>query len=474
MVTRTLTQPRAASCPFASLGLSVAAARVFTASARSAPVYRDQGFFGLARALQTEPLATVGEMARLGDLVEVGLPLSPVRIYFVNSPELVEEMLVKQHRIFTKNMRGYTLMRELLGNGLVTSENELWAKQRRLMNPAFNKASIGRFAETIVAKTEFWSEHLSAGGTFDLHGEMLQLTLGIIGETLLSTDMETGSREFSSALNEILGQMIWRALSVAPLPMSVPTPANLQFRRAKRTLDKIIAGIIDQRTDGQSRGDLLDMLLSAKDPDSGEVMTRQQLADEIMTIFFAGHETTASALTWLFATLGDHPEAEAQIYQELQSVLGDRAPSGADVQRLPFLGAVIKETLRLNPPVWMVPRVAAEATSLDGVAIAKGSYVFCSPYFLQRREAEWKNATTFQPERWLAADFKPARGSYIPFLSGARKCIGEGFATMEITLIVATLLQRFHFVRMTQGAPALEPEVTLKPRGGLPIRAITR
>lgn len=428
----------------------------------------------MARALRSEPLQTVAQMAALGDLVEVDLPLSPVRIYFLNSPSLVDEMLVKQHRVFKKRMRGYDVMKQVIGNGLVTSEDTLWAKQRRLMTPAFGRASMAGFATTIVEKTERFAAELADGAAIDVHADMLRLALDVIGQTLLSTDMSEGGRDFSQALNEVLGQMIWRALQVVPIPLAVPTPANLRFRRAKRTLDTIIHSIIDERLQGGMRGDLLDMLLAATDPESGAPMSREQLTDEIMTLFFAGHETTASALTWLFAALAERPEVERAALAELQSVVGDRAVSADDLPKLPYLGAVIKECLRLSPPVWMVPRVAVEATELEGVSIAQGSYIFCSPYFLHRRAQEWQNANEFLPERWLAPGFRAPRGAYIPFLQGARRCIGEGFATMEITLVVATLLKRFRFERTTPGAVELAPEVTLKPREGLPMRVIRR
>lgn len=420
-------------------------------------VPRHGGGLGLARALQREPLAVFTEMATKGDLVEIVLPYVRKKMFFVNSPALAEEVLIGQHRIFKKTMHGYKLMKKLLGDGLVTAEGEAWKRTRQAVQPAFHRAQLMAMGARMGTKVEAMlaSWRAQADPTVNLHEEMMHLTLSIVGEALLSSDLGAREGTFSKALDEILSQMIWRSLQPIPLPLAIPTPANRRFVRAKRALDSIILEVIRKRR--EPKGDLLDMLIDAS-------LDEQQLLDEVMTMFFAGHETTATALTWVFTALAENPAAEARLTEEIAG------RSLGELVRLPYLNAVLKETLRLYAPVWIIPRAAEEATELEGVAIPKGAYVFLSPYLLQRREAEWKNATAFQPERWLDPAMKPRQGSYLPFLQGARKCIGEHFALMEMAIVTGTMLQRLRMTRASCDPVELLPQITLKPRGGMPMR----
>jgi cytochrome P450 len=265
--------------------------------------------------------------------------------------------------------------------------------------------------------------------------------------------------------------------SVVPTPRSWPTPSNLRNRRAIARLDETIFRMIRaRRAEGTDKGDLLSMLLSARDEaDSKSAagvggMDDAQVRDEAMTLFLAGHETTANALAWTFALLSQHPHVERAVRSELTATLQGRTATAADLRALPYLGAVVKESMRLYPPAWLLARRAESEDVLGGVRVPKGSVVLISPYVLHRAPHVWKNPLGFDPERFLAPDLKLGRCDYLPFSAGPRKCIGDGFAMMEAQLVLATLLQRFSFALVPGQALEPEPLITLRPRYGVRMR----
>ena len=289
----------------------------------------------------------------------------------------------------------------------------------------------------------------------------------IVGETLLSTDVSAAADEIGPALHEVLTQTIDRITQPFLPPDWLPTPANLRFKKARATLDRIVLGVVaDRRRTGEDPGDLLSMLMHAKDEDSGEAMTDQQLRDEAMTIFIAGHETTANALAWTLHLLAQHPEAEAKLRAEL-AVLQGLSPTATDLPRLPYLAQVVKESMRLYPPVWVLARAAAEANVIGGYEIPNGSRVFLSPYTLHRHPNFWPEPEAFLPERWANPDVPAHKAAYLPFSTGGRKCIGDHFAMMEAELVLAVILQRATLRSLPGFVVAMEPTVTLRPLGGL-------
>jgi cytochrome P450 len=434
------------------------------------PLYRGHGVLSALGDIQQDPLRTFEAASRLGDVVQLKMPLDLKTVLLVSSPALAEQIFVTRQKRYGKITRGYVVLRRLLlGNGLLTSEGDFWLKQRRTAQPAFHRDRIRGFADTMIACTE--EATLPEGVRFDMHEAMMRLTLRIVGLTLLSTDVTKGdAAAVGDALSEVIEQFMWRTISPWALPLQIPTPQNRRFAAARRELDRVVSAIIEQRVGAAPKNDLLGMLLEATDPETGDHMSPAQLKDEVMTMFLAGHETTANALSWTFWLLAQHPEVEARVRSELDAVLAGRAPAVEDVAKLTYLGAVLKEALRLYPPAWIVARGALEDDVIGGYPVEKGTFVLVSPWILHRRANAWPDAEAFSPERWLDGGGPAHKLSYLPFLTGPRKCIGDAFAIMEATLVLALLLERYRF-RAAAAVVEPEPAITLRPRNGLPMIA---
>jgi len=303
----------------------------------------------------------------------------------------------------------------------------------------------------------------------------MQVTLRLVGETLLSSDVTSEASAVGRAITVALEHLIHRTLHPFGAPEWVPTPRNLGFRRALRTLDDVVHGLIaERRKGGGPQGDLLAMLMEATDPETGEGMSDAQLRDEVMTIFLAGHETTANALAWTVMLLGRAPEVERQVLAEPDAVLQGRTPTMGDVPKLPFLGMVLKESMRLYPPVWSLARRVVEREVVQGVTFEKGSLVFLCTFALHRHPGVWRDPEAFDPSRWAPGAPPPPKGAYLPFSTGQRKCIGDTFATVEATLILATLLSRVHLELVPGQTFEPEPVITLRPKGGVHVVATPR
>lgn len=421
---------------------------------------------GLIPQMRRDSLRIYTQLARTyGDICTVRL--GNRRPVFIFNPEYIEQVLVVQHEKFEKGI-ALRSMKRLFGNGLLTSEGEFWRRQRRLAQPAFHRSRISSYGATMV---EFALRHAAGwrpGETCDIANEMMRLTMGIVVKLLFGTRVDAESAAVSECVDTIAKHEIRRFL--IPIPYTWPTPGNLRANRAYRHLDEIIFGIINhRRATGEDRGDLLSTLIHAKDEDGSE-MSPQQLRDEVTTLFLAGHETTALTLSWTWYLLAQHPVTEARLLDELRSVLGGRAPAVEDLPRLPYTDAVIRESMRLYPPAYIIGRLSIAPFELAGYSFPPGTGVVMVPW-VTHRDARFFNAPLeFQPERWLdgLAERLPPY-AYFPFGGGPRRCIGQGFAQMEAALLLATIAPRFRFPLVPGHAVVPQPLVTLRPKNGIRV-----
>lgn len=395
--------------------------------------------------------------------------------YIVTHPEHVEYVLLNTGRTFSKGYQRHPLMRMVLGNGLVTSEGEFWLRQRRLAQPAFHRQRIAGYGATMVAYTERMLAEWHPNQVRDLHEDLMRLTMEIIAKSIFDVDLHGDARSqgvgraITVMLEEYAHQMTSavRAL-LERLPLKMPIPGEKRLYQGVKELDQLIYTLVaERRAEGTDRGDLLSMLLSAQDED-GTRMTDQQLRDELVTLFLAGHETTANALAWTFYLLAQHPEVEAKLLEEYRTMLEGRVPTADDFPRLAYTQQVIKETLRLYPPVWFISREPLEDWQCDEVRIPKGAEVGISQWVMHRDPAFYPEPEAFKPERWTPEFEKTLpRYAYFPFGGGPRLCIGNNFALLEAALILATVLPRYRFEPLSGKQVELEPSLTLRPKHGL-------
>ncbi len=408
-----------------------------------------------------------------GDVVylsALGVPL-----YLINHPDMIERVLVTNNRNFIKD-KGMRIrsLRRLFGNGLLTSEGEFWIRQRRLAQPAFHRERIAAYGEVMVESTERMINNWRAGETRDIHQDMMHLTLEIVVKTLFGGDSSVESNDVGQAIDVIANHFASQSVYVMPLSF-LPTPGQLRLERAIKQLDKIIHQIIRMRRDSlQERNDLLTLLLQAQDED-GSRMTDRQLRDEVMTLFLAGHETTALALSWTWYLLAQHPEVESKLVNELKEALDGRSPTVADLQRLRYTEMVIKESMRLYPPAWVLGREAIKGFEINGVSIPSGAQLMISPWLMHRDPRYFDQPEAFRPERWANEQIKQLpKYAYFPFGGGPRLCIGNTFAMMEATLILATITQRFHLELAPNQQVLPLPSITLRPKNGVTVIVISR
>jgi cytochrome P450 len=424
-------------------------------------------FSGSAAAFRRDQLGFYETCAReYGDVVPVRL--GPTRGVHLNHPDLIEEVLVTQSHRFVKPVQ-VRLMRPVGGNGLFLSEGEFWRRQRRLAQPAFHRARLNAYSEVMGRYAQQMLGTWRTGDVRDMHQEMKALTLRIAAKALFDADVEDLVAEVGAALATIAHELQSKTNSLSFLvPYSVPTPGHLRLRGAIRRLDAIVYRIIDRRrASGEDPGDLLSTLLRAQD-DDGSRMTDQQVRDDVMTLFIAGHETAALALTWALHLLGRHPEAAARVAAEADDVLGGRAAGAADVPRLTFTERVVKEALRLYPPAWMMGREAVDDCTIGGYAVPRGTVVLMSQWVLHRDPRFYEDPEAFHPERWTD-DFERhlPRFAYFPFGGGQRVCIGGAFAMMEAVLVLATIAQQFRLTPVPGHVVEPVPEITLRPKYGV-------
>ena len=390
---------------------------------------------------------------------------------FVNRPECIESVLVTQNSNFVKS-KDYRAMRRVLGNGLLLSEGEFWRRQRKLIQPAFHQERISAYAEIMVGYTQRMLASWSDGQALDIHEAMMHLTLGIVAKTLFDADVSHEAEDVDAALSVLMGKFLRQAGLALLLPSWVPLPTSQLLKRAVGRLDKVIYRIIEQRrSSGQMSGDLLSVFLQVQD-DEGVGMTDRQLHDEIMTLFLAGHETTANVLSWTWFLLGQNPEVEEKLHEELGGVLGGRVPTPADLPRLVYTDMVLRESMRFYPPVWVIGRRALAPFRLGEYELPADTNVLISQLVMHRDARYFPEPERFDPDRWIAGDPRNVslpRFAYFPFGGGPRVCIGAGFGMMEAALLLATIAQQFR-IRIAPGQTVkMQPTVTLRPRNGIPV-----
>ncbi len=400
---------------------------------------------------------------RFGDVSS--FTLGSFDIWLVCDPELIEELLLRHHDKLVKDELTHDL-EELLGQGLLTSEGDFWKRQRKLASPALRRRQIESYADSMVRLTHQTMDGWEDGEVVDFHHSMMQLTLRIVVKTLFNIEVGDDIVEVEEALEDamhffhVMAHTLWRFL-----PEFVPTPSKFKFQDAVRQLDEVVYRLIEQRkADGEPGDDLLWALLSAVD-DEGSSMTDQQLRDECITIFLAGHETTALALSYTWWVLTKHPEILKRITEEIDTVLEGRDATASDVRALPYTNAVVKEVMRVYPPAWIFGRETTEPVEVAGWTIPTGAQILF-PQSVVHMDPRWyEDPDQIKPERWLDGTLEDRLGrfGYFPFGGGTRICIGNHFAIMEIVLVLATMLQRVSITNRTEGEMVTQPSVTLRP-----------
>jgi cytochrome P450 len=407
------------------------------------------------------------EVAReYGDLAS--FRFGPKRIFLVSHPDLVEQVLVTDARHYVKHF-GARMYKPVLGNGLVTSEGDFWLRQRKLSQPAFLKHRVLSYAPLMAELTDRMLAGWADGQLVDVHFEFSHLTSVIALKTLFDLDDPGDRRAFTDALRLAFTLMSDRFRSIVRLPLWVPTPANLRLKRAIRHLNRVVDAFIAAGRNRKHPGDdLLSRLLSARDED-GSQMTDRQLRDEAMTLYLAGHETTALTLSWSWYLLAQHPEAEAKLVAEWRAVLGGRTPTPDDLPHLPYTDAVITEAMRVYPPVYLIGREATRDLELGGYRVKKGYTVFMSQWVSHRDPRYFPDPEAFRPERWLdGLARRLPKYAYYPFGGGPRVCIGNTFALMEAAIILAAVGQKYRFTLEPAPPVTLNPQITLLPKDGIP------
>ncbi|MCS7060448.1 MAG: cytochrome P450 [Anaerolineae bacterium] len=410
-----------------------------------------------------------------GDVVRIRM--GPVDQYLIVHPDHVRHVLVANRQNYWKGA-AMQRVKLLLGNGLFTSEGAFWQRQRRLMQPGFTPRGVTQFGGAMVELIERtlarWQAPARNGAALDIGQEMMTLTMGIIAETMLSIDLTRddvvgqaadAGRAFAYMLEFVSAQ----SASAFSWPLWVPTPANRRFKAASALIQDFLGGVVRERRaqherHGPQQQDLLDTLLSARDDTTGEVMDDAQVYDEVITIFFAGHETTAQALSWAWYLLAKHPDAESRLHEEVDRVLGGRTPTLSDLPNLPYARWVVEETMRLYPPAWIFVREPYQDDEIGGYPIPAKSMIVLSPYLTHRHPAHWDQPEQFEPARFAPEQAaKRHHYAYFPFGGGPRTCIGNHFALQEAHLAVAMIAQRY---RLRLAKPeTIEPKMagTLRP-----------
>jgi cytochrome P450 len=441
------------------------------------------------RTLRDGPHAFLLQIARLyGDVVRY--PVGPLAVYLVVHPDGVKHVLQDNAKNYSKDTFQYNLLSSITGRGLLTSDGDFWLRQRRLAQPAFHRQRIAGFAGLMTAYAEAmlvrWDGLAARGEPIDVAAEMMHLALQIVGKALFSIEVGSEAGELAQATLVVLDHIVGRARTFGMVPQWLPTPGNLRYRKALAVLeDAVNTTIAQRRRDPGNTADLLAMLMSARDAETGQGttvpeaqrsgMTDRQLRDEMMTLLIAGHETVASALAWTWYLLATDPAAEAKLHAELAAVLGGRTPQVDDLPDLRYTQAVFEEALRLYPPAWIITRKALADDVIGGCRVPANALVVASPYVTQRQAAFWPDPEAFDPDRFSEARVagRP-RFAYYPFGGGPRLCIGDQFALTEAKLIIAMVAQRCRLTPVPGHPIAVEPGVTLRPKHGLLMRIESR
>ena len=405
-----------------------------------------------------------------GDVVK--FRFGPFDYILLNHPDAIRHVLVENAKNYEKS-RNYKGLKQLLGQGLLTSEGDYWRRQRKLSQPAFHRDKLARFAGQMAMCTRDmltrWEADYPEGAPIDLHREMMRLTFRIVGLTLLSTDMDGDASAIGRALDVGIKWANAYAETAFPMPLWVPTPDNLRMRKAQETINGVIHRVIDERrASGKDEPDLLGMLMNVKDEATGESMSDVQLRDELVTLVLAGHETTANALAFTFYLLSRHPDVGARLREEVVRVLGDREPTLADLPKLTYTKMILEEAMRLFPPAWAFERQALEEDQVQGYRIPKDAIIGVCTYTMHRHPRYWENPEGFDPTRFSPEKSEArVRYTYLPFGGGQRMCIGNGFAMMEMQLVLAMIASRTRLDLVPGFRLETEAAITMRPKAGV-------
>lgn len=423
--------------------------------------------------LQKDPIKFLEETAKdYPDIAKV--KLGPVNFVVIQKPEYTQHVLQKNYSNYCKPFTTKQLT-FVLGNGLLTNDGSFWLKQRRLIQPVFHRRSLEEFVQTMVNSTDESIKALHAYGNKEVpvHHEMTRLTMDIIGKTMLSADAGSDFPKISGAIDYLIEALITRIKSYVKLPYWMPTRKHLLMKKYRDTIGAYINSVIQERQkSGKSYNDLLGMLMAVEDADTGEKMDEKQLRDEIITIYIAGHETTANALTYSLFLLAKNPEYLDKLRQELAEQIGTEEPSFENLRKLPLLAATVNESLRLYPPAWIFERAAIEDDNVDGFLIKKGDIVSFPPWVIHHNPKFWPNPLIFKPERFLGKTVKDYGYTFLPFGGGPRICIGNNFALTEMQVVLAKLVREFNLEIDNSYELKLNPTITLRPAGEVPIRFV--
>jgi len=436
---------------------------------------------GNFRSFRKAPTEFLTRLKTLGDITS--FRMGPQQGYFINDPELIRDVFVVNAHKFMKG-RALQRAKSLLGEGLLTNEGEAHLRQRRMIQPAFHRTRIADYARSMVMYAERMGDEWRDGQVRGIDQDMMHLTLQIVAKTLFSADVSSEADEIGAAMTSMVKLFNYLLLPFSEWLEKLPLPQSKRFARAKDKLNDVIYGIINERRrSGENTGDLLSMLLMARDEDGVGRMTDEQIRDECLTLFLAGHETTAVAMTWTWYLLSQNLEKEAKLHAELDAVLSvtdrdaavreradkNRVPSIDDIPNLPYNEAVIAESMRLFPPAWAIGRLSTEEYDLGEYHLPKKSLILISPYITHRDPRFWENANDFIPERWEKLSVKEAgqRNIYLPFGGGIRRCIGESFAWTETILLLATLARKWKLRLVPEQKIGVHPMITMRPKYGM-------
>ncbi|MBE9005624.1 cytochrome P450 [Fortiea sp. LEGE XX443] len=419
--------------------------------------------------LGQDPLSFLSACRDYGDIVPLRLGLTPTCL--LTNPEYIEEVL-KNREHFIKS-RGFRVLKSLLGEGLLTAEGDSWFRQRRLAQSVFHQKRISGYGETMVDYTYRMLQSWQDGEVHDIHADMMRLTLEIVMKCIFNTDVNAGeAKVVANALDMTMHWFESKRRQNFLVWEWFPRPENIRYRHAIAEMDAAIYQLISDRRDrNENRNDLLSMLMDAQDEETHEQMNDQQLRDEVATLMLAGHETTANALSWTWMLLSQHPQIRAKLEAELQQVLQGNLPTIDDLRRLPYTQQVIKESMRLYPPVSLMGREAAQDTKIGEYEVSQGTTIMISQWVMHRHPQYFERPEAFQPERWTEEFEKQLpRGVYIPFGDGPRICIGKSFAQMEAALLLATIAQYFQADLMFGFSIVPQPSITLRPEYGVKVK----
>jgi cytochrome P450 len=455
-------------------------ARVISAGKKSRSANRPPGpkgtlIMGVMREFNRDSLGFIERAQReYGDIVWMRFLYVPA--LFLYHPNEIEYVLATNPKNFIKSMSlRSNFFQRLVGNGLLTSQGEEWKRQRRLSSPAFHRERIAAYADTMVDFTKRLTMSWQTGETRDMHREMMRLTLEIVVRCLFSADISTDVDHVGDTLKELVKPFASQATLAWILNNRLPTPAHLRFHKFAKRIDDVVYRIIaERRASGKDEGDLLSMLLAARD-DDGSQMSDQQLRDEVMTLFLAGHETTALTLAWSWYLLGKNPEVEKKFHAELDEVLDGRAATMADLPRLKYTEQIAKESMRLYPPAYGLGREASDDCEIGGYQVPAGTQVFMFQWVTQRDPRFFDRPNEFIPERWNEefSEHLP-KYAYFPFGGGPRACIGAAFAMMEIILVLATIGQKFRLELVPDHPVEIYPAMSLRPKDGVKVTVRNR